>query len=77
MSNGLSENSRNYLFYAYENYGTSGFSKEDIEPASLRRSASCLVSAGYLKKHRTGDKTYTITAKGLRYYRLMRHRGQE
>ncbi len=76
MSYGLSDNSRAYLFQAYEKFGTSGFSKEDIEPVSLRRSASCLVSAGYLKKHKTG-KTYSITKEGIYYYRLMRFRGQQ
>ena len=54
MSYGLSDNSRAYLFQAYEKFGNSGFSKEDIEPVSLRRSASCLVSAGYLNQREDG-----------------------
>ncbi|HPM60997.1 MAG TPA: hypothetical protein PK955_00805 [Methanoregulaceae archaeon] len=75
MSKGLSENGRAYLFQAYERFGSERFDKEDID-LGIRRNAGSLVMGGYLKRHKEG-KTYSLTSKGLHYYRLMRHRGQE
>jgi len=75
MTNGLSDYSRSYLFQAYERHGDKPFDKEQID-IGIRRYAGPLVSAGYLKKHKTG-KTYSITKEGIHYYRLMRFRGQQ